>query len=224
MAYVYGPYHYGAPQPLQSEQMRALTAVFEAPCASTACELDGRQQAPLCRIAGMGAVIVKHYRRGGILRHVVRRHYLHIGAIRSQREYRMLQRVRGLGIRAPEPLLYAYRGRLVYRNWLVCRPVVDSLSLARLSQQDPDRLLRVMPDFVEQLKRLVEAGVLHVDMHPGNVLVDPEDRIFLIDFDKSRFFRGPKNSLRRRYRRRWERAVRKYALGKELRESLRSGL
>jgi predicted Ser/Thr protein kinase len=51
-----------------------------------------------------------------------------------------------------------------------------------------------------------------VDLHPGNVLVTPENRLYLIDFDKARTTPVNRRRLREKYIRRWQRAVLKYRL------------
>jgi predicted Ser/Thr protein kinase len=44
------------------------------------------------------------------------------------------------------------------------------------------------------------------------VLVDPEGRAYLIDFDRARTWRRGADRLRRRYRQRWQRAIAKHGL------------
>jgi len=62
--------------------------------------------------------------------------------------------------------------------------------------------------------RLAEMRVWHVDLHPGNVLLNESlGKIRLIDFDKARVCGDLKVSdLKARYLVRWERSVKKHAL------------
>jgi 3-deoxy-D-manno-octulosonic acid kinase len=53
-------------------------------------------------------------------------------------------------------------------------------------------------------------------MHPGNILVDGQDNVFFIDFDKATRYRGSRRALATRYLQRWRRAVAKYGLPQEL--------
>jgi 3-deoxy-D-manno-octulosonic acid kinase len=81
-----------------------------------------------------------------------------------------------------------------------------------------------MKSAVDQISRLIDNDIYHVDLHPGNVVVDREDRVFLVDFDKGYVFRGKKEKLRKKYLARWERAVRKHRLPIMLSEIMFSGL
>ena len=172
----------------------------------------------------MGPVVVKHYRRGGLIGRLIRQRYLKWGPTRSQAEYELLREMRRLGICVPEPLVFASRGLLLYRAWLVLRAIRQPQSLAHLSLIDEGRARDAMRTAIEQIGRLVDHGILHVDLHPGNVLVDQTDRVYLIDFDRGHRYRGSHSKLRDRYLSRWHRAVVKYGLPPMLNEMLRSGL
>ena len=71
---------------------------------------------------------------------------------------------------------------------------------------------------------LVQNKILHVDLHPGNVIVDPEGKVYLLDFDKGRIFRGSRQRLQERYFARWKRAVIKHGLPAMLIECLQAGI
>jgi 3-deoxy-D-manno-octulosonic acid kinase len=63
-----------------------------------------------------------------------------------------------------------------------------------------------------------------VDLHPGNVLVDSNSRVYLIDFDKARYSYLNKDKLRVKYISRWRRAVIKHRLPESLWEMMSSEL
>jgi RIO-like serine/threonine protein kinase len=169
---------------------------------------------PTLTLDPLGPVVVKRYRRGGWLGRFNRRHYLnlHRGATRSEKEYTWLNRARALGINAPKPLVAAHQGTWVYRCWLVTQAVVGATSLAQLSVERPAGIDKVCAACACQIDILVENRMLHPDLHPGNVLVDPDGQSWLIDFDKTRHYRGRRQRLNERYRQRWTRAVLKYGL------------
>lgn len=164
-------------------------------------------------VEGIGRVVVKHYLRGGLLRFFLHRSYLHWGEYRSKHEFLMLARVRQLGISAPRPIAYGIEGGIFYRTWLVLSELEGVTALADLAlDRDPARYEQAMEQLAVQVERMIENGVFHVDLHPGNVVIDGNDQLFILDFDKARMFSGPLNELRDRYLRRWRRSVIKHNL------------
>jgi 3-deoxy-D-manno-octulosonic acid kinase len=220
----YKAYQFGACTSLTEAQMDRLIGFFSQPPPASDTVLGGRDSIGHHRIEELGPVVIKHYKRGGLIGRLVRRNYIRLGKSRSRLEFELLRKARKLGINVPEPLVCASRGWLIYRAWLVTVEIESALPLARLSSEDEKRARRVMPAAIEQISRLIENRIIHVDLHPGNVLVDGRDRIFLLDFDKGKFHRGDKNKLRDRYLKRWQRAVSKHGLPDYLNEMLEAGL
>jgi 3-deoxy-D-manno-octulosonic acid kinase len=165
------------------------------------------------QIEGIGRVVVKHYVRGGLLRFFMGRRYLKSAEYRSRVEYRMLSKVRALGISAPKPIAYIVEGSLWYHTWLVLTELEGVVALADLAEvSGTDRFEVALSHLVEQVERLIENRVFHVDLHPGNVVVDSNGQIFILDFDKATVFTGKLNRLRDLYLHRWRRAVIKHNL------------
>jgi 3-deoxy-D-manno-octulosonic acid kinase len=123
-----------------------------------------------------------------------------------------LSRLKNLGLGVPTPIAFAYAGALFYHAWLVTKEIQNAETLAELSNINPARCRTAMKNLGPQLSLLITHRILHVDLHPGNVLVDTDGRAFLIDFDKARKWRWGSERLRRRYRNRWQRAVAKHGL------------
>ena len=136
----------------------------------------------------------------------------------------MLQVVRNLGINAPEPVAYAHRGCIFYQAWLISRAIKHPLSLALLSLKDEKKTRQAMESVIGQISLLIQNDILHVDLHPGNIVVDGADQIFLVDFDKGQIHPGRKEKLRNRYLSRWQQAVTKHRLPDILTEMLQAGL
>ncbi|MCB0338463.1 MAG: hypothetical protein KDD53_02615 [Bdellovibrionales bacterium] len=152
------------------------------------------------------------------------RSYIRFGETRPQREYQLLEQARSLGVNAPEPLVYIFTRGLLYQGWLVTREIPEVVSLSELSSLDESRARKALKACLEQIFLLIRAGIFHVDLHPGNVAVDLENRVFLLDFDKAREFKGAKNRLRDAYLHRWRRAVLKHNLPDYLSEIVCLGL
>jgi 3-deoxy-D-manno-octulosonic acid kinase len=202
-------YHIGSSLHLSDHQLRQLTKIFDKPSRSEDAVLGGRSSVVIQPVAGIGSVVVKYYTRGGFIRHFVKRRYMRWGKIRSQAEFELLQKVISLGVKAPKPIAYAYRGAMIYKAWLVTEEIKQHQTLAQLASQ---------------ISTLIHNKIFHVDLHPGNVLIDHNKRVYLIDFDKARFTRLNINKLRKKYINRWKRAVIKHRLSDGLYKAMDSAL
>lgn len=218
------PYRIGSTSGLTDSQMEELIETFHAAGEKPGGILNGRTQILAKELPGAGRVVIKAYHRGGLLRHINRRTYLGPGKPRSQAEFERLQQVRRLGVNAPEPLAFAVRGKLLYHAWLITKELPDARPLSAISLDAPLAAAAAMPALTGQVKRLIRSRIHHVDLHPGNVLLDSQDRVYLIDFDQARTSRSSAQKLARRYCRRWQRAVLKYSLPRELVEHFQEGL
>jgi len=217
-------YHFGFYLNLTDSQLRTLTGLFLHPGPSGVSVLGGRTSLTPAQLNGIGSVVIKHYRRGGLMRYFIKQRYLKMGKTRDQIEFEMLQVVRNLGINAPEPVAYAHRGCIFYQAWLVSRAIKHPLSLALLSLKDEKKTRQAMESVIGQISLLIQNDILHVDLHPGNIVVDGADQIFLVDFDKGQIHPGSKEKLRNRYLTRWQRAVTKHRLPDILTDLLLAGL
>ncbi len=212
----YGGHVIRTPEPLTARQLDQLVACFDTEAAPSRTTLGGRRRVPALRLDLFGRVVVKSYYRGGLIARFNRRHYIRGRATRSEKEFEWLRRVRELGVRAPKPIAAAHQGRLFCRCWLVCREVTGATSLAQLSIERPECLDALLAGCRRQVERLIANSIFHPDLHPGNVLVDPEGEAWIIDFDRARYYRRGRSRLAARYRRRWQTAVRKHDLPLEL--------
>ncbi len=217
-------YHFGTSYPLSADHLRQLVKSFSTPDQEAESPLGGRRSVCVIQLAGIGPVVVKHYRRGGWLAHLINKTYFKWGKPRCRTEFEQMLTAKIAGVRTPEPVAYAYRGGLFYNAWLVTKKIQDHTSLAQLSIHAPDRAERATRALVNQVNKLIDNSILHADFHPGNVLVDDLDRIYLIDFDKSRPYNGSAKELKQRYLKRWQRAVIKHDLPALLLQILRTSL
>jgi 3-deoxy-D-manno-octulosonic acid kinase len=209
---------------LSGVQLKQLVALLKAPPGPSPAGLDGR--APVCRseIDGVGRVAVKTYSRGGLIKRFSRYHYLRTGKPRCQKEFEMLAAARNSGISAPEPIAFASRGRIAYRGWLVTREVERTRSLMEICRENKSLCRDSIAAVAEQICSLIENRIKHVDLHPGNVLLDGSNHAYIIDFDRARAFGGSKQALQNHYIARWCRAIDKHHLPSLISEELQSRL
>jgi 3-deoxy-D-manno-octulosonic acid kinase len=218
---VRGPYIISSRSLISEEQATQLIQMLLAGCEIPARSvLGGRSQSCVYQLPGAGRIFVKHYSHGGLLRSVTAGRFIGCGKSRSQVEFEMLEHVRALGVNAPKPLAIIKRGALVYGTWLVMEELADARTLVEIQKDDGEELHRAMSAFAAQLVLLIRNRVLHVDLHPGNVLVTADGTVHVVDFDKAYYFRGSAQALRDLYLRRWRRAVIKHGLSPVLSEMM----
>lgn len=207
-----------------SLDINELINLISQPPQIASSELSGRASIRFANLSNVGMVAIKYYMRGGVFGKFITRRYLKLGKTRGELEYEFLEKVNSLGLKAPRPLAYADKGGLFYHAWLVTQVIPETISLADLSLRDEDRATRLLLELVRQISILIKAGVWHVDLHPGNVLVDKNDDLHILDFDKAMHFTGSDYELRDRYLFRWRRAAIKHGLPDVLTEIVCLGL
>jgi tRNA A-37 threonylcarbamoyl transferase component Bud32 len=218
---VRGPYVISSRGIISDEQATALIrALRQGGGEIDRSTLGGRSKSAVIDLPGLGRVFVKHYSHGGLLRAVTAGRFLGLGPVRSRVEFEMLNRVRGYGVNAPEPYAIVKKGSVVYGTWLVMEELRGARNLVELQRTEGDELHRVMTALGEQLVVLIQKRILHIDLHPGNVLVSPDGKVYIVDFDKAHYFRGAASTLRDLYLRRWRRAVIKHGLSPVLSEMM----
>jgi len=211
----YHSYQFGSESALSLPQMRQIVTCFETDGAPSDGVLGGRAAVSTIDLKNIGRVVVRNYRRGGLLRHFNKKTYLKLCDYRCRSEFELLQHLEKIGICVPHPVAFAYQcilSTFFYRAWLITKEISNACTLAHLSVTVPDRIRPVMNNLTRQISVLLENHIHHVDLHPGNVLVDAADQVFIIDFDKARTNQKNHLRLRKKYRERWQRAVLKYNL------------
>jgi len=216
----YQSYTIGLSVNASNHRLKKLADLFNRDPGESDGVLGGRGSIGLADVEGFGRVAVKQYLRGGVIRFYNKNRYLRCGKTRGHLEFETLEKVRQIGVNAPEPLVYAYQGFPFYRAWLITREIESHQTLADLALSDIKQACAVMKNVIEQLSLLIHHRILHVDMHPGNVVIGKSGDVYLVDFDKARAWKKTEEKLIQRYKARWKRAVVKHKLPYELVEML----
>jgi 3-deoxy-D-manno-octulosonic acid kinase len=142
----------------------------------------GRAAAWYIRL-GTTLAVLRHYRRGGWARRILRDQYLWLGASRT-RAFAEFAMMRGLwlsGLPVPQPLAAAvWRRGWIYRAALVTARITQATALARVTEHS------VWFEAGRVIAQLHHAGVWHADLNVFNLLVDAQSKVWLIDFDRAR--------------------------------------
>lgn len=131
-----------------------------------------------------GDMVLRHYRRGGLVAKIADSSYVFRGKsrVRSFAEFRLLWRLYDKGFPVPRPVAAWYeRGPfLQYRAAILVELIPGSQPLGdlvpELDRNDWHRLGRLIRSFHD-------AGVRHADLNCFNILLS-DDGFYLIDFDK----------------------------------------
>jgi hypothetical protein len=131
-----------------------------------------------------GTVVLRPYRRGGLLRHLNGRTYLSV--VRFAAEFAVHRALWTSGFPTVEPVGYAWRPRPIG---------VEGVYLTRWTEGIPwprawDRSPLVLPALKTALGSLCEWGLWAPDLNATNVLVKPDGGILLLDWDRAHFAPG----------------------------------
>ncbi|MBN8726790.1 MAG: 3-deoxy-D-manno-octulosonic acid kinase [Xanthomonadales bacterium] len=136
----------------------------------------------------LGACVLRHYRRGGLMARLSRDRYLWTGLARTRamREFELLAELSNQGLPVPVPVAARIvRDGARYRGDLLTRRIDGSQTLAALL--DAGRAdAAVAKRIGAMLARFHAARVWHADLNAHNILVDAAGDTWLIDFDRGR--------------------------------------
>jgi 3-deoxy-D-manno-octulosonic acid kinase len=147
--------------------------------------------------APFGPVVIRHYRRGGLIARLMGDFYFWSGENRTRgfAEFRLLAQLRDLGLPVPAPIAARYsRSGLGYRGDLITRRIDNATTFADLlgaGRFDSDVARRIGTE----IAAFHAAGAYHADLNAHNILVTNE-RIWMIDFDRGAL-RTPHETWRR---------------------------
>jgi 3-deoxy-D-manno-octulosonic acid kinase len=157
----------------------------------------GRIRHPVVRLPDGGRAVVRRYRRGGLVRHLVEELYL--TGHRAFDELRATERAAAGGARVPRVLAAVERRRPIgYTALLVTELVEGAVDLAEWLRGSPaparERALRCAG---AQVALVHGAGLSHPDLNLRNFLVREDGgEVWVLDFDRAR--RLPPSGRRRR--------------------------
>lgn len=172
---------------LELAEMTALLEVVRDGGEVGEAVASGRGGTRRVTLRGGKVVFVRQYRRGGLVRRLVRELFL-LRPPRPLLELAATEAARAAGCHVPIVHAVAVEERgPFYRGWIVtsaiegARPFVDVLAAA-----GRDERAGLLQQAGRAIAALVAAGVDHPDLNGNNLLVDAAGRIAIIDFDRAR--------------------------------------
>lgn len=168
-----------------------------------------------------GTGIIRHFRRGGFVRHFLSDVYL--ADNRALKELTLHWALFQEGLPAPEPLGACWqRIGPFYRGWIATRRVEAVELGVFLQSAAKEEAARRCVRCGAIIRRLHELGVDHPDLQLGNILI-ASDCEYLIDFDKAVRKRHLPDNARERNLRRLKRSFAKHGVPSPFFDALRQG-
>ena len=156
-------------------------------------------------ISEIGDVVVRKYRRGGLLRNILKDKFIIPG--RGRRELVALTVARREGVSVPEPIgAVETRNFLFYRARIVTRELTDCLNLPDFLDKtgvNPDDREGGLIETGKTIRSMHDAGIYHRDLNMNNLMITTNGKTcHVIDFDRAKIYsdvgmRRIKQNLRR---------------------------
>ena len=130
--------------------------------------------------------VLRRFRRGGMVAALLGDRYLWTGLAhtRAWREWHLLAQLHTAGLPVPAPIAaQVCRQGIFYRASIVTRRIPDSQPLSQRLQQSalPPEIWQAIGRCIRQLH---QAGADHADLNAHNILLDSNDAVYVIDFDR----------------------------------------
>lgn len=137
---------------------------------------------------GHGDWVLRQCRRGGFARHFSERLYWWAGERRTRAfaEWRLLADLHSRGLPVPRPVAAHYRrsaGGLFYEAALITCRLPARFTLRELYREGrvPEH---AWAEVGRVVRRVHDAGVCHTDLNAGNLLLDEDAGVYVVDFDQ----------------------------------------
>lgn len=139
-------------------------------------------------------LVLRHYRRGGLMGRLVKDSYLYTGIYRTRawQELDLLSKMRQLGLPCPRPIAaQVVRAGLLYRADIICQKIAHAQDTYNLLLDGP-LPQELWVSIGATIRQFHNAQVYHHDLNIHNIMLDTQQQVWLIDFDKCCFKSGTK--------------------------------
>lgn len=136
-----------------------------------------------------GDLVLRHYRRGGLVARVSEGHYLYTGAkkVRSVAEFKLLSRLHADELPVPRPVAACYwRLGLAYQAAIITERIQPARPLGAIWKTLP---ATTWGEVGRTIRRFHDSGVFHADLNCFNILIH-RSLVYLIDFDKGKYLKN----------------------------------
>ena len=130
--------------------------------------------------------VLRHYYRGGLIAKIIKDNYFFqtMALTRAAREFNLLLKMYQQGLPAPQPIGY----RVIHKGLFYCADLISQRIekaqdlVAILTQKSlPAKVWQKIGTTIQQFH---QQGIYHHDLNAHNILIDDNNKVWLIDFDQ----------------------------------------
>jgi len=133
-----------------------------------------------------GNFVLRKYRRGGLVSKFNKRAFLFTSQERTRpwQELKLLETMRALDLPVPKPIGGIYRTQYgFYQAELLTETIKDAEDLFDIIKSDRKKQVP-WQEIGKVIKRFHQHGIYHSDLNCHNIMIDAQNTIWIIDFDK----------------------------------------
>lgn len=134
----------------------------------------------------LGPLVLRQYRRGGVMAKFNKFKFLSepLDSTRPYKELALLETLHAMGLPVPQPVAGMVRREgLLYEAWLLTHQIPNAQDLYEVLQ---NRSLSTAQwqDIGSTIQMFHQRNVFHSDLNCHNIMLDEQNNVWLIDFDK----------------------------------------
>ena len=130
--------------------------------------------------------VLRHYYRGGMIGKFNNDHYIYTGIdkTRAAIEFELLNHMRTLALPVPKPIAYrVIKKGMFYQADLLTERVCNAQDLISLLGKQPISI-ELWGEIGSTIKKFHQHNIYHHDLNIHNILIDQDEKVWIIDFDR----------------------------------------